>query len=112
MVLPVLHLSTWVGPHSGHYYVGVALALGAALCSSLTAIIIRHISSKIDTVTLGVYTVFYTGFSGIAIVLLVSSYRVAHLVANMGSVDLYLGVPPSCPNAQPLLPNSHQPRQN
>ena len=39
-------------------------------------------------------------------------YRVAYVVANLGSVDLDLGVPPSCPTAQPLLPNSHQPRQN
>ena len=39
-------------------------------------------------------------------------YRVIHLVNNLGGVDFDLGVPPSCPSAQPLLPNSHQPRQN
>ena len=31
---------------------------------------------------------------------------------NQGWVDFDLGVPPSCPDAQPLLPNSHQPGQN
>ena len=39
-------------------------------------------------------------------------YRLAHLVADLGWVDLDLCVPPPCPHAQPLLPNSHQPRQN
>ena len=29
-----------------------------------------------------------------------------------GWVDFDLGVPPACPAAQPLLPNSNQPRQN
>ena len=31
---------------------------------------------------------------------------------DLGWVDFDLGVPPSCPSAQPLLPNSHQPKQN
>ena len=39
-------------------------------------------------------------------------YRVIHLVVDLGLVDFDLSVPPSCPTAQPLLPNSHQPRQN
>ena len=29
-----------------------------------------------------------------------------------GRVDFDLGVPPSCPVAQPFLPYSHQPKQN
>ena len=41
-----------------------------------------------------------------------STYRVTHLVANLGWVDLDLRVPPSCPTVQPLLPNSPPPRQN
>ena len=39
-------------------------------------------------------------------------YRVPHLLVDLGWVDFDLGVPPSCPLAQPLLPNSNQPRQN
>ena len=39
-------------------------------------------------------------------------YRVSHLLVDLGWVDSDLGVPPSGPAAQPLLPNSHQPRQN
>ena len=39
-------------------------------------------------------------------------YRVIHLVVDLGLVEFDLGVPPSCPSAQPLLPNSHQPKQN
>ena len=38
-----------------------------------------------------------------------------HLLANLGWVDFDLGnwdFPPSCPAAQPLLPNFHQPKQN
>ena len=42
----------------------------------------------------------------------VSQYRVSHLLVDLGWVDFDLGVPPSCPTAQPLLPNSHQPREN
>ena len=42
----------------------------------------------------------------------VSKYRVFHLLMHLGWVDFDLGVPPSCPAAQPLLPRSHQPRQN
>ena len=38
---------------------------------------------------------------------LLSIYRVVHLVAKLGSVDLDLGVPPSCPIAQPLLPRQN-----
>ena len=38
-------------------------------------------------------------------------YRVSHLLMDLGLVDFDLGVPPSCPAAQPLLPNSHQPKQ-
>ena len=39
-------------------------------------------------------------------------YRVSHLLVDLGWVDLDFSVPPSCIAAQPLLPNSHQPRQN
>ena len=39
-------------------------------------------------------------------------YRVTHLLANLGWADFDLDVPPSCPAAHPLLPNSHQPEQN
>ena len=39
-------------------------------------------------------------------------YRVSHLLMDLGWVDFDLGVPPSLPAAQPLLPNSHQTRQN
>ena len=41
-------------------------------------------------------------------------YRVSHLliVIDLVWVDFDLGAPPSCPASQPLLPNSHQPRQN
>ena len=36
-----------------------------------------------------------------------------HLMANLGWwLTLIWDVPPSCPAAQPLLPNSHQPKQN
>ena len=37
-------------------------------------------------------------------------YRVAHLVADLGWVDLNFCVP-YCPLSQPLLPNFHQPEQ-
>ena len=37
---------------------------------------------------------------------------VIHLPQDLGWVDFHLGVPPSCQAAQPLLPNSDQPRQN
>ena len=39
-------------------------------------------------------------------------YRVSHLVIDLGLVDFDLGVPPFCPAAKPLLPNSHYPRQS
>ena len=39
-------------------------------------------------------------------------YRVSHLLIDLVWVDFDLGAPPSCPSAQPLLPNSHQPRHN
>ena len=39
-------------------------------------------------------------------------YRVIRMLVDLGWVDFDLGVPPSCPTAQPLLPNSHQPKQN
>ena len=39
-------------------------------------------------------------------------YRVIHLLMDLGWVDFDLGVPSSCPSAQPLLPNSYQPKQN
>ena len=40
-------------------------------------------------------------------------YRVSHLlVIDLGLVDFDLSVPPFCPAAKPLLPNSHQPRQS
>ena len=39
-------------------------------------------------------------------------YRVFHLLVHLGGVDFDLGVPSSCPAAQPLLPNSHQPKQS
>ena len=39
-------------------------------------------------------------------------YRAIHLVVDLGWFFFDLGVPPSCPSVQPLLPNSHQPRQN
>ena len=36
----------------------------------------------------------------------------ANLVADLGWVDFAVRVPPTCPLAQPLLPNSHKPRQS
>ena len=39
-------------------------------------------------------------------------YRVFHLLRDQGWVDFDLGVPPSCPAAQLLLPNSHEPKRN
>ena len=39
-------------------------------------------------------------------------YRVSHLLVALGWVDFDLGVPPSWPAAQLLLPNSNQPKQN
>ena len=39
-------------------------------------------------------------------------YRVSHLLVELGRDDFDLGVPPSCPAVQPLLPNFHQSRQN
>ena len=39
-------------------------------------------------------------------------YRVSHLVIALGLVDFDLSVPPFCPAANTLLPNSHQPRQS
>ena len=36
----------------------------------------------------------------------------SNLLMDLGWVDFDLGVPPSCPSAQPLLPNFDQPRQN
>ena len=45
-------------------------------------------------------------------VLVYGVYRVTHLVANLDWVDFDFYVPPSCPAARLLLPNSHQPRQN
>ena len=41
-----------------------------------------------------------------------SQYRLSHLLMDLGWVDFDLGVPPSCPAAQPLLPNYHQPKQS
>ena len=38
------------------------------------------------------------------------TYRVIHMLVDLGLVDFDLGVPPSCPAAQPLLLNSHQPK--
>ena len=40
------------------------------------------------------------------------SYRVFHLLWDLGWDDLNLNVPQCCLAAQPLLPNSHQPQQN
>ena len=34
------------------------------------------------------------------------------MLVALGWVDFDLGVPPYCPAAQPLLPHSHQPKQN
>ena len=34
-------------------------------------------------------------------------YMVSHLLVDLDWVDLDLGIPPSCPAAQPLLSNSH-----
>ena len=39
-------------------------------------------------------------------------YRVIHLLVDLGWVDFDLGVPPCCPAAQSILPNSHPPMQN
>ena len=39
-------------------------------------------------------------------------YRVSHLIVDLGWDDFNLGVPTSCPSAQPLLPNSHQTGNN
>ena len=41
-----------------------------------------------------------------------NEYMVTHIFVDLGWVDFELGVPPSCPSAQPLLPNSHKPRPN
>ena len=38
-------------------------------------------------------------------------YRVSHMLVDPGWFDFDLGVPPSRPAAQSLLPNSHQDRQ-
>ena len=39
-------------------------------------------------------------------------YRASHVLEELGWVDFDFCVPPSCPAAQPLLPNSHQPKQS
>ena len=39
-------------------------------------------------------------------------YRVSHVLVHLGWVDFDSCVPPSCPAAQPLLLNSHQPKQS
>ena len=39
-------------------------------------------------------------------------YRVGHLVVLWVGLTLICYVPPSCPAAQPVLPISHQPKQN
>ena len=39
-------------------------------------------------------------------------YRASHVLVDLGWVDLDFCVLPSCPAAQPLLPNSHQPKQS
>ena len=48
-----------------------------------------------------------------------TTYRVSHLLVHLALVDCKLtashplvGGPPSCPTAQPFLPNVHQPMQN
>ena len=38
--------------------------------------------------------------------------RASHFYVDLGWVDFDFCVPPSCPAAQPLLPNSHQPKQS
>ena len=38
--------------------------------------------------------------------------RVIHLLVDLGWIYFDLGVPLSCPAAQPLLPNFHLPKQN
>ena len=43
---------------------------------------------------------------------LAKEYRLSHLFVDLGWVDFDLGVPLSCPGAQPLLLHTHQPRQN
>ena len=40
------------------------------------------------------------------------TYRVSQGSCDLGWVDFDFCVPPSCPAAQPLLPNSHQPKQS
>ena len=39
-------------------------------------------------------------------------YTVCRVVSYLGWVDFDLDVPPSCPAAQPILPNSHLPKQS
>ena len=39
-------------------------------------------------------------------------YGVTHRLRDLGWVDFDLVVASSCPAAQPLLPNSYQPKQN
>ena len=51
-------------------------------------------------------------FSGTDTLVIGDFYRVVHLFVDLGWVDFELSVPPSCPSAQPLLPNSHQAIQN
>ena len=39
-------------------------------------------------------------------------YRSSHVLVDLGWVDFDFSVPPSCLVAQPLLPNSHQPKHS
>ena len=39
-------------------------------------------------------------------------YRVNLVVVDLGLIDFDLDDPSFCPNAQPVLPNSHLPKQN
>ena len=41
-----------------------------------------------------------------------TGHRASRVLLDLGWVDFDFGVTPSCPVAQPLLPNSNQPRQN
>ena len=39
-------------------------------------------------------------------------YRVGLVVVDLGWVEIDLNVPPCCPAAQPIQPNSHLPKHN
>ena len=67
------------------YYIGVALALGCAICGSLKPMVIKHLSNTFDTLAL----VFFTGIGCAATVLLAGfiDVGVKNIVAEMGETN-------------------------